>query len=339
MKGVSLLLAFLMQICGIMELPFAKGNRTEPVDTAAGADPFVVEHGGFAYYTYTDGGQRIALSKTAAYDSLTPIERKSVYELGSNGIVGDIWAPEIHRIGEKWYIVASALFNKGAVPAGTMPYAQEQTEHGDYYRYGFVLESKTDDIFGEYVFKARLSPDGMNNIDGTYLRQGGRLYYVCSAYLDVSHQCICIAEMENPYTLKADENGKSNSLIISKPTFSWEKHGWRVNEGPAVLYRNDKLYIVYSASGYSSGKYCMGMLTCNGDVMQKASWSKSPLKVYGQKKSEGIYHPGHCSFLYRDNGDIIMVYHATSDRTFNVSPRVTYMKKVSFFGDYPLFNT
>lgn len=212
-----------------------------------------------------------------------------------------------------------------------MPGAKEEKEHGDYYRYCFVLESKTEDIFGEYEFKGIIAPDGMNNIDGTYLQKDGKLYFVTSAYMDVGHQCLYIAEMENPYTLKTDENGNNNGVKISSPILLWEIIGWKVNEGPAVLYNEDDIYIVYSASGYSSGGYCMGMLTlCGDDVMNVCHWKKNMTPVSYHKPIKDTYSAGHCSFLYRENGDIYMVYHANSTFKFDESPRLTYIKKVDF---------
>ncbi len=334
---LSVIIAAALQLTGILNLPFGV-QKAQPVDFTDGGDPVIVEADGNAYYTFTTGGG-IDIRKIKAFDDTTLIEQKTVYRAGNDGIAGSIWAPEIHRIGDKWYIVACAEFRADAVPKGTMPERNSDEEHSDYYRYGFVLESKTDDIFGEYEFKARIAPDGLNNIDGTYLQKNGRLYYVCSAYVDVAHQCIYIAEMENPYTLKTDENGKNNAVMISRPQYGWEKHGWWVNEGPAVLYKNDAVYIVYSASGYSSGEYCMGMLTLKGeDVMKKSSWKKSLFAVFGKNKEAGLYHTGHCSFLYRDNGDVYMVYHATDNPDFSAKRRCTYIKKLGFFGDYPLFN-
>ena len=50
-------------------------------------------------------------------------------------------------------------------------------------------------------------------------RIGEKLYYVCSAYLNIGYQCIYIAEMENPYTLKSGQKG----AMISEPEHNWEK--------------------------------------------------------------------------------------------------------------------
>ncbi len=306
----------------------------KPIDNVNGGDPFIVEADGEAYYTFTTGNG-IEIRKIKAYNDTTLIEKKTVFTEGHNGVKGDVWAPEIHKIGDKWYIVASALFEKDAVPKGKMPKAKEESDHNDYYRYSFVLESKTDDVFGQYVFKGYLAPGGLNNIDGTYLKKDDKLYFVSSSYVDVANQCIYITEMENPYTLK--EGGES--VKLSSPDLSWERKGWPVNEGPAVLYHKDDIFIVYSASGYSSDYYCMGMLTLRGkDVMKASSWSKSLSRVNYDDKFNDIYNAGHCSFLYRKNGEAYMVYHANSTKEFDDSPRLTYIRLVGFnkYGN-PLF--
>lgn len=324
-KSISTLIMSLFALMGLVSTPY-----DAPVDNYNGGDPFIVETEGEYYYTYTTGGG-IDILKTESFDKIEVTDKKTVFYSGQNGVAGDVWAPEIHKIGDRWYIIAAALFDKNSVEAGTMPEAKEYQEHGDYYRYCFVLESNTDDIFGDYTFKGILAPDGLNNIDGTYLQKDGKLYYVCSAYIDVAYQCLYICEMENPYTLKADSEGNENAVMISKPTYFWEKKGWKVNEGPAVLYNGDDLYIVYSASGYSSVGYCMGLLTYKGgDVMDKSSWCKSSSRLTYHNAAKKIYNAGHCSFLYRENGEIYMVYHATQTRDFFESNRLTYIKPVEF---------
>lgn len=337
-KAVALFLAAVIQYIGIFQFPFLLENEYDkPIDTLNGGDPFIIECDSGTYYTFTTGNG-ITIKKIASFDDTTVIEEKQIYSQGNDGILWDIWAPEIHKIGDRWYIVACALFDKNQVPAGTMPEAEEFTDSYDCYRYGFVLESKTEDIFGEYEFKGRIAPDGLNNIDGTYLQKDGKLYYVCSAYVKDALQCIYIAEMENPYTLKEDENGKNNAVMLTRPEYIWEKKGWWVNEAPAILYKGEKTYLLYSASGFSSGGYCIGMLTPNGnDVMNPDCWQKRLTPVFAQKPVSSIYHAGHCSFLYRDNGDVFMVYHATDNKDFSASPRCTYIKKINFFRDYPIF--
>lgn len=324
-KSVTTLILAFFTLIGLASTPYS-----EPADNYNGGDPFIVETNDGYYYTYTTGGG-VDILKTDSFDKIEVTEKKTVFWSGECGTVGDIWAPEIHKIGDRWYIIAAALFDKNLVDKGDMPEAKEEKEDNDYYRYSFVLESNSEDIFGDYTFKGIIAPDGLNNIDGTYLHKDGKLYYLCSAYVDVAHQCLFICEMENPYTLKEDAEGKNNAVKLSKPEYLWETRGWKVNEGSAVLYNGDDMYIVYSASGFSSGGYCMGMLTYKGgDVADEASWCKRITPVSWHNIAQSIYHAGHCSFLYRENGEIFMIYHATPTRKFSDSPRLTYVKPVNF---------
>ena len=328
------IIAFITALVAFFSSYTADGTAV-PFDDINGGDPFIAEYEGDYYYTFTTGGG-IDIFKTDSIEKINVTDRKTVFWCGENCTVSDIWAPEIHKIGDRWYIVACAVFDSNVVDKGLMPDAKEYNEHNDYYRYGFVLESKTEDIFGEYTFKAILRPNGLNNIDGTYLQRDGKLYYVFSGYNNVANQSIYIAEMVNPYTFK-EENGEVKVTEISSPILPWERQGWYVNEAPAVLYNGEDVYIVYSASGYSSGSYCMGMLTLKGDdVMKCYSWEKSLLPVVYHQPDRGIYNLGHCSFLY-EGEEIYMVYHANRTKDFSESPRLSYVEKVEFKNGRPVF--
>ncbi|WP_447411864.1 family 43 glycosylhydrolase, partial [Clostridium perfringens] len=47
---------------------------------------------------------------------------------------------------------------------------------------------------------------------------------------------------------------------LSVPTLDWETRGFKVNEAPALLARNRRLLLTYSASA-TDARYCMGLLT------------------------------------------------------------------------------
>lgn len=54
---------------------------------------------------------------------------------------------------------------------------------------------------------------------------------------------------------------KNEPLLISKPDQKWELYSgpeWLWNEGPFVLKRNDKYYLMYSANFYASNIYSVG---------------------------------------------------------------------------------
>ncbi len=330
-KSLSVLFAAIFAFMGLASTPY-----DEPIDKINGGDPYIIEDESGCYYTFTTGGG-IDIFEIESFDTINVKRQKTIFWAGESGTDGDIWAPEIHKFGDRWYIIATAKFRRDAVPAGKMPYVLIDKDNDDYYRYSFVLESETEDIFGSYEFKGILAPDGLSNLDGTYLQKDGKLYFVCAAYMKVAYQSIYICEMENPYTLKTDSRGRHITEKLSSPTYYWEKNGWDVNEGPAVLYHEDDVFIVYSASGYSSNEYCMGMLTFDGDnIMSRLSWKKSPVRVSYHNPFKDIYSAGHCSFLYRDNGDIYMTYHANKTENFSDSPRLTYIKKVEFAFGEPL---
>lgn len=331
-KSLTTIIMTALTFMGLIATPY-----DEPIDKINGGDPYIIEDESGCYYTFTTGGG-IDIFQIEEFDSIDVTRQKTIFWAGEHGADGDIWAPEIHKFGDKWYIVATAKFRRDAADAGKMPKATgKNKEHDDAYRYSFVLESKTDDIFGDYEFKGYIAPDGMSNIDGTYLKKDGRLYFVYSAYMKNAHQAIYICEMENPYTVKKDSKGNDITQKLSEPVKSWEKKGWKVNEGAAVLYHGDDIFIVYSASGYSSGAYCMGMLTLTGDdVMKKGSWKKSPIPVSYNNIFKDIYSAGHCSFIYRENSDVYMVYHANKTENFFDSPRLTYIKKIDFVFGMPL---
>lgn len=330
-SSISVLIMTLLSVLGFISTPY-----DEPIDKINGGDPYIIEDESGCYYTFTTGGG-IDIFQIESFDAINVTRQKTIFWAGEHGTDGDIWAPEIHKFGDKWYIVATAKFKRDAVPAGKMPYIIIDKDNDDYYRYSFVLESKTEDIFGEYEFKGIIAPDGLSNLDGTYLKKDGKLYFVCAAYMKVAYQSLYICEMENPYTLKTDSKGRHITQKLSSPAYAWEKKGWDVNEGPAVLYHGDDIFIVYSASGYSSGNYCMGMLTFDGDnVMKKSSWKKSPVRVSYHTPSKDIYSAGHCCFIHRENGDIFMVYHANKTKDFSESPRLTYIKKVEFAFGKPI---
>jgi GH43 family beta-xylosidase len=87
-----------------------------------------------------------------------------------------------------------------------------------------------------------------------------------------------------------------------------------VNEGPAVLVRNGKVFIVFSASACDES-YCLGMLTANqnADLCDMESWKKTERPVFTTSVANAVYGPGHCSFTKSSDyqWDLI-VYHARS---------------------------
>ncbi len=91
----------------------------------------------------------------------------------------------------------------------------------------------------------------------------------------------------------------------------WERLGYKVNEGAAVIIRNGKVFLTYSASA-TDHRYAMGLLWADGDadLMDPASWHKLPEPVFISDESLGRYGPGHNSFTIAEDGKTdLMIYH------------------------------
>ena len=132
-------------------------------------------------------------------------------------------------------------------------------------------------------------------------------------------QDIYIAEMSNPWTIQ------SNRVRISKPELPWELHGdlkaagnpshVSVNEGPQFLLHDNRVFIVYSASGCWTDYYALGLLSLSGtNILDSSAWHKSPEPVFKQSPQNKIYATGHNSFFTSPSGkqDWIL-YHANSE--------------------------
>ncbi|MDQ2687894.1 MAG: glycoside hydrolase family 43 protein, partial [Armatimonadota bacterium] len=243
--------------------PTLPGTFTNPVRRDA-ADPWIVYRNGFYYMTHTVGWG-VAIRRALTLAGLGTAPEVKVWHGSGPGFetyTRDVWAPEMHFLDGKWYIYYCA------------------TDGPDPNRRVFVLESKTDDPQGEYVFKGKLAPTESDDyaIDPTvYQDPQDKLFLLWSGRPPGGQQTIFIAPMSNPWTISGPR------VKLSSPEYDWEKHGWPVNEGPEVLRHGNKTLVFYSGSGYTTPEYALGMLTnTDGNLLNPTSWTKSPLPVFTQ---------------------------------------------------------
>jgi GH43 family beta-xylosidase len=166
------------------------------------------------------------------------------------------------------------------------------------------------------------TPEDKWSIDGSVFEHNKQRYLVWSGWEgDVNgQQNIYIAKMKNPWTVIGERT------MISSPTFDWEKHGdlnspdnpphVNVNEGPQVLKRGTKLYLIYSASGCWTDFYSLGMMVADAssDLLNAASWKKHDQPLFRQSPKNSVYAPGHnCFFKSPDGKEDWILYHANSE--------------------------
>jgi GH43 family beta-xylosidase len=282
----------------------AGGRFSNPL-LPSGADPWSIYHNGYYYYTHTLGN-RLAIWKTKSIAKLKDAERKTVFTPPpGTGYSKDLWAPEIHRIDNKWYLYFAA-----------------DSGRNESHRIYVLENTAADPMKGEWVLKGAIS-DSTNRwaIDASVFTHKGQLYMIWSGWEGAvnGEQDLYISRMKNPWTLEG------NRVRISRPTLTWETHGdlndpdnpphVSVNEGPQFLQHNDKVFIIYSASGCWTEYYALGMLSASAsaNLMDSASWTKYPEPVFKQSIANGVYAPGHNSFFQSPDGtEDWILYHANS---------------------------
>lgn len=269
------------------------------------ADPFVTLYNGVYYSCYTDKFG-VYVSKADSLNNLAVAEEHCVFDK-----CGEWFAPELHHIGNRWYIYGAPFDLEG------------YTKHSM-----SVLLSDGDDPIGPYTFKGPVG--GLENqwaIDGTLLNTNGKTYMVWS------NGNILISEMSDPLHLVGERK------IIASPTETWETVMNPVAEGPFIIKKDGLIHIVYSASDSRCDDYCLGLLTCkDGNVMNPESWIKSEEPVF--KKTDGIYGPGHCSitqYATPTETKDIMVYHANSVSGSGWDGREIYLQPITYNNGYPIF--
>ena len=144
-------------------------------------------------------------------------------------------------------------------------------------------------------------------LDMTVFENKGKRYCVWAEKVNIGKKIsnLYIAEMKSPTELATAQ------VLLSSPDYEWERVGFWVNEGPAVIKHNGKIFLTYSAS--ETGEcYCMGMLSIgeNEEILNPRAWKKECNPVLKTDVDKQIYGPGHNSFVKDETGNDVMIYHA-----------------------------
>lgn len=274
------------------------------------ADPWVYKHSdGYYYFTASvPEYDRIEVRRATTIQALNEAEPVVVWRKYESGpLSANIWAPEIHYIDGKWYIYFAAA-------------RTTETRDGLFDHRMYVLECADENpLTGTWVERGQIKTRWESfALDATTFEHRG-IRYLVWAQKDPQirgNSNLYIAEMENPWTIREPQ------VMISKPEYDWEKIGFLVNEGPAVLKRNGKIFISYSGSA-TDHHYCMGLLSASedSDLLDPNSWTKSPVPVFQSNEETGQYGPGHNSFTTSPDGSLdIIVYHARNYKEIEGDP-------------------
>lgn len=290
------------------------------------ADPYIYRHTDGAYYftASVPAYDGIVLRRADTLAALAQAPEVRIWEKHESGPMSEhIWAPELHFLDGCWYIYFAA------------------GEKEDIWKIRpWVLACEdADPIAGKWTEKGKMRRAPQDpfsfesfSLDATVFENKGQRYYVWAEKVGVGKQIsnLYIAQMDTPWSLKTVQ------VLLTGPDYDWERVGFWVNEGPAVIKRGGRIYLTYSASE-TGAAYCMGMLTADedADLLDPASWKKERYPVLASCEEKGIYGPGHNSFTTDGEGNDILVYHARTQKEITGDPlynpnRHTMLMKVEW---------
>lgn len=268
------------------------------------ADPQISRHQGWYYFTASvPEYDRIVLRRARTIAGLATAAEIVIWRRPAAGRMGGyIWAPEIHYFDGRWHLYFAAGDADQKFRIRT-----------------YVLQSvDRNPLTARWSLLGQLqTPWDTFTLDSTVFEHKGARY-ICWAQTEPgikTNSNLYLAPLSSPTTLAAPP------ARLTVPTLDWEMQKYKVAEGPALLARNGRLFLTYSASA-TDARYCMGMLSADADsnIMDPASWTKSPVPVFATSEENRVYGPGHNSFVRNERGSDLLVYHARDYREIKGDP-------------------
>lgn len=278
------------------------------------ADPYVTKGSdGWYYFTASypmygkndsEGYDRIILRRSKTINELADAEEKVIWdEKDSQTAFRFIWAPEIHEINGRWYVLFAA--------SGSENNVWDIDCH-------IIMCSGNDPYNDPWIDKGKFTAcDGDNfsfkgfSLDMTYFECNGKHYVAWAQNGGNSNVYLATIDPDMPWKTTC------STILLTKPEYDWERVKIPVNEGPAVIIHNGKIYLAFSASA-TGPEYCIGLMYADekDDLTDINSWTKLDSPLLTSDDLEGEYGPGHNSFVKDENGDWIFIYHSRDELCF-----------------------
>lgn len=283
----------------------ASAARPAPQAVPVPENPLVRQRADAQVFRHTDGWyyltgsvpeyDRLVLRRSRTLAGLATAEERVLWRhLKTGPLSGFIWAPELHKIGNRWIMYFAAG------PSGGGEDVFRIRTHA-------VVCDGPDPMTGNWTVLGQFqAPWDSFNLDSTsFVHRGTRYFAWAQREPGIeTNSNLYLAPLSTPLTLAR------KPVRLSVPELDWEIQSFKVNEAPAVLVRNGRVFLTYSASA-TDRRYCLGMVSAraDADLMDAKSWTKSPVPVFVSSDVTKVYGPGHNSFTVDEQGRDVLVYH------------------------------
>jgi GH43 family beta-xylosidase len=269
-------------------------------------DPWMVVHEGRYYFLHSED-ETISIRSAGSIKQLYTARPVTVWRDATRERSRQMWAPELHRVGDKWYLYYCA-------------------SDGDHLTHRcHVLESAGLDPLGPYHYKGKLRTDPVDSeyaIDAGLLQlPGGKLFLMWAGF--PGHR-VYISEMVDAWTTVGPR------VLLPCDGFGCEE----VREGPVTLVRNGRVFLMYSACDVGKPDYCVGVLEADvgADLLNPASWRQVPEPLLRRCDAHAVYGPGHHGvFKSPDGREDWIVYHGKSTPLFTYRYRTARAQRLSWY--------
>jgi GH43 family beta-xylosidase len=297
------------------------------------ADPTVLAHRGRYYFIATDdpGGDcvtrtRLLIRVADDIAGLAAAPDHAILKVGTAGIAGCFWAPELHLFGGRLH----CFF---APSIGVADWTQVRC-HVMRLREGGDPVVAADWEPPRPVLQADGSPlrrdpghPGLS-LDMTYVEDGGRSYVIWSQRyitdrIGDAELWIATIDPADPWRLTSDP------VRIVTAEYGWDHE---VAEGPFALRHDHRLVVTYSGSAVGP-TYATGAVEARSgaDLLNPDAWTKAAAPVLGTGSNFSQWGPGHNTFSRDEDGLELVVFHAHP--TLTTRGRCAALRRIHWAAD------
>lgn len=283
------------------------------------ADPDVtLGDDGYYYFTASypmtrqddpEGYDRVILRRAKTIQGLKDAKEVSIWDESSTDKVNPyIWAPELQKIGDDWYILFTGARQGGVWDI--RPHMLKFT--GDEFTGDAVMDAKNWELLGQVkAHEGDKHAFTSFSLDMTAFEANGKHYLVWAEKPGASTIRMAQIDPKDPTQLLGD------SIELSTPNQAWEQNDAQnlaVDEGPAVIHHDGKVFVSFSGSSVDRN-YAVGLLGADedADLMDPDSWTKTGYPVLTSDDFEDQVGPGHNSFTTDEYGNPVIVFHSRTE--------------------------